>query len=208
MMAMGMNNDEWIAAISSYVRTSFGNAGGFVTPADVARVRAATANRKAMWTPRELEATLPRRLEVQPAWKATASHNADTAPVALTTRAWTSGAPQAPGMWYQLELPQPAMLTEIEFDSPSPGGGRGRGAGAPAAASGGPYPRGYRVEVSMDGANWGKPVAVGKGTGPHTSIGFTPVRAKFLRITQTDTVDNPPNWTIANVKVYEAGTGK
>jgi mono/diheme cytochrome c family protein len=208
MMAMGMNNDEWIAAISSYVRTSFGNAGGFVTPADVARVRAATANRKAMWTPRELEATLPRRLEVQPTWKATASHNADTAPVALTTRAWTSGAPQAPGMWYQLELPQPAMLTEIEFDSPSPGGGRGRGAGAPAAASGGPYPRGYRVEVSMDGAKWGKPVAVGKGTGPHTSIGFTPVRAKFLRITQTDTVENPPNWTIANVKLYEAGTGK
>ena len=63
MVPMGTNTDEWIAAIASYVRASFGNAGGFVTPADVARVRAATANRKAPWTLPELEPTLPRRLE-------------------------------------------------------------------------------------------------------------------------------------------------
>ena len=50
MMPMGVNNDEWVAAMSSFVRRSFGNTGGFVTPADVARVRAATAGRKAMWT--------------------------------------------------------------------------------------------------------------------------------------------------------------
>ena len=43
MMPMGINNDEWVAAVASFVRNSFGNSGGFVTPADVARVRAATA---------------------------------------------------------------------------------------------------------------------------------------------------------------------
>ena len=40
MIPMGDNDDEWVAAVSSYVRRSFGNTGGFVTPADVARVRA------------------------------------------------------------------------------------------------------------------------------------------------------------------------
>jgi hypothetical protein len=67
------------------------------------------------------------------------------------------------------------------------------------------YPRGYRVEVSMDGAKWGKPVAEGKGAGTHTSVTFTPVRAKFVRITQTDTVENAPNWAMSNIRVYEAG---
>ena len=39
------------AAIASYVRNSFGNARRSSPPADVARVRAATADRKTLWTP-------------------------------------------------------------------------------------------------------------------------------------------------------------
>ena len=50
MVPMGGSTDEWVAGIASYVRTSFGNSGGLVTPADVARVRAETASRKAPWT--------------------------------------------------------------------------------------------------------------------------------------------------------------
>jgi hypothetical protein len=42
MLPMGSNTDAWVAGIASYVRASFGNAGGLVTPGDVARVRAAT----------------------------------------------------------------------------------------------------------------------------------------------------------------------
>ena len=39
-------------------------------------------------------------------------------------------------MWFQVELPQPAMITEVQFDAGAPGGGgRGRGGrGAPPAA--------------------------------------------------------------------------
>ena len=119
-------------------------------------------------------------------------------------------------MWFQIELPQPVAVTEIEFDSPAPtgrgGGGGGRGA-APAAggAPAGPvipFPRGYKVEVSLDGKAWGKPVAEGKARGAHTNITFTPARAKFVRITQTDTVENAPNWAMANVRLYEPGPGK
>jgi hypothetical protein len=209
MVPMGAQTDAWIASVASYVRTSFGNGGGFVTPADVARVRAATASRKAPWTLPELEATLPRRLEASPDWKVTASQNGSSAATALAMMTWTTGAPQAPGMWFQIELPQPAVLTEIEFDSPAAGRGGGGGArGAAAAPPVVPYPRGYRVEVSMDGVKWGKPVAEGKGAGTHTIATFAPARAKFIRITQTDTVENAPAWAMSNIRVYEAAASK
>jgi hypothetical protein len=214
MLPMGTNTDEWIASIASYVRASFGNPGGMVTAADVARVRAATATRKQPWTLKELEPLLPRRINAE-GWKLSASHGNANAAMALTTRPWTTGAPQAPGMWFQIELAQPVNIAEVEFDSPAPaparGGGApaagaagGRGGAAAAAPAGPPYPRGYKVEVSMDGVKWGlKPVAEGKGAGTRTSITFAPTRGKFVRITQTDTVENPPNWAMSNLKVYE-----
>jgi len=151
-----------------------------------------------------------------------------------------------------VELPQPVMLTEVQFESapalptaapivagapPRSGGGtigappaaRGGGAGrggapaagapgapgaaAPAAAPAPPapvipvgYPRGYKVEVSMDGTSWGTaPVATGAGTGAATTIAFAPVRAKFVRITQTATApaDAPP-FTMQRLRLYEA----
>ena len=62
MVPMGTNTDEWIAAVASYVRSGFGGSGWVVTPADVARVRAATTGRKTPWTIEELEASLPHAL--------------------------------------------------------------------------------------------------------------------------------------------------
>ena len=135
MLPMGAQNDQWIANIASFIRNSFGNSAPFIAPADVARVRAATANRKAMWTFDELDATLPRLLPADPTWKATASHNNDRAGNGLTLGAWTTDTPQEPGMWFQVELPQAAMIAEIQFDSGPPGGrGGGRGGGGGRAA--------------------------------------------------------------------------
>ena len=182
MIPMGMNNDEWIASVGSYVRNSFGNRGGFVTPADVARVRAATADRKAPWTVPELTASLPSLLFID-GWKTSASDNADTARDGLTLTAWSSGAPQKTGMWFQIELPQPQPITEMQFQSP-PASGRGAAVasgGSPTATPEGPgYPRGYRVEVSSDGASW---TAVADGdrhrpdVGRHLPAGAGEVRA-------------------------------
>ena len=90
------SSDEWIAGVASFVRSSFGNSAGMVTPADVARVRKETANRKTPWTLPELEATLPRALDAQQ-WKLTASHGADAAAGATSLRGWSSGVPQAAG---------------------------------------------------------------------------------------------------------------
>ena len=60
MLPMGSQNDDWIANVASYIRNDFGNSASFISPADVARSRAATASRKAMWTFPELEKSLPR----------------------------------------------------------------------------------------------------------------------------------------------------
>jgi mono/diheme cytochrome c family protein/glucose/arabinose dehydrogenase len=226
MVPMGSNKDEWIAAIGSFIRNSFGNAASYITAADVARVRAATAARKASWTVDEIEAGLPVLLPAQPSWKATASHNATIAPGALTLAGWTSAAPQQAGMWLQIELPAPVTLAELQFDSP--GGGRGFGIGslgggdgratnatAPAAGGGrrgdpnaapppGLFPIAYRVQVSMDGTRWSTPVAEGAGTPGHMVISFKPVQTKFVRITETATDANVPAWTMLNLRVYAA----
>ena len=64
------------------------------------------------------------------------------------------------------------------------------------------------MTVSTDGKTWSKPVATGKGTGARTEIVLTPTRAKFVRVTQTDTLTETPvpNWSITNLRVYEAPT--
>jgi hypothetical protein len=203
------------------VRTSFGNTGDMVTPADVARVRAEIAARKAPWTQPEIESTLPRQLDAQQ-FKVTASHDSETAQYAATLRGWSSNAPQVPGMWLQIELPQAANVTELQFDSIG-SGGRGGGGGrnaAPLPAPGAPpargaapapgavamtgYPRAYDVQVSADGKKWSKPVASGRGEGGHTTVSFAPTQAKFVRITQTDNIPDAPAWSVRNLRVFEA----
>ena len=197
MAPLGSNRDQWIADIASFVRNSFGNAATWVTAADVARVRASTTGRTSQWTLAELEASLPRLLIPDATWSATASHNSGRAAGALDYTRWTSDAPQQPGMWIQIALPAPVMLTEIQFDSPPIGGGRGT---QPTPT----FPRVYRVEVSTDGTSWSAPVAEGQGSGRTTAIAFAPVRASVVRITQTATVENGAMWAIERLRLYQA----
>jgi mono/diheme cytochrome c family protein len=229
MIPMGQNNDEWVAAIGSYIRNAFGNRAPTIKASDVARVRAANASRKTSWVSADLEAGLPKQLPADTSWKLTASHNTAIASYALSIQPWTSGVAQAPGMWLQIELPQPATITEIQFESSAAainaepivpgapprtglgGGGGGRGAApgaAPAPAPPAPpvgYPRGYQIQVSMDGTTWGRPVAQGASTGSSTDITFAPTRAKFVRLTLTAAAPDAPV-TIQKLKLYEPGT--
>jgi F5/8 type C domain len=206
MLPMGSQTDQWIANVGSYIRNEFGNTASFIAPAEVASVRAATAARKAMWTYPELEVTLPRLLPVDPTWKAMASHNTERAPSGLTLAAWTTATPQAPDMWYQVELPQAAMVTEVEFDAGAPGGsGRGRGgrgavpAGAAGAAGGrgaapapaGAAPVGSPATVpggsaapagapeAAPAAGSAAPAAAQRGAGPGGGRGGAPVFGSF-----------------------------
>jgi mono/diheme cytochrome c family protein len=208
MVPMGTNTDEWIADVASYVRNSFGNRASFVTPAHVALVRKVWP-RKTPWTLPDLDASLPRPLENRAQWKLSASHNAEAAAKAVAGtpgERWdTGGVAQQPGMWFQIELPQPTSIAEVQIDAMLPGqrgfGGRGgRGGGGPALG-----PVAYAVQVSMDGTSWSDPVAQGPGSTPSTAIAFAPVRARFIRITQTGTAAKTEQWGIAQVQVFEAG---
>jgi mono/diheme cytochrome c family protein/glucose/arabinose dehydrogenase len=214
MVAMGTNNDRWMADIASYVRNAFGNSGTFVTTDDVARVRAATGDRKTPWTVAELDASLPRLVVPDATWKVTASHDARPAPQAnaegaynfiadaagaLNFLGWTTGIPQQPGMWFQIELPAPRRLTEISFSSSTVGGGRG-------AAPAWTFPRRYQVQVSSDGMTWSAPIAEGDGVPGTTVIRFAPVSARFVRLTQTASVSDAPPWSMRLVRLYEAPT--
>jgi mono/diheme cytochrome c family protein len=223
MIPMGQNPDDWIAAVGSYVRNAFGNRSSMITAGDVARVRAATKNRKTSWSVAEIESTLPRMALVDNGWKVTASHNAATASDALSIRPWTSGQPQKPGMWLQVELPQPITVNEVQFESapatveaaPAAAGaptrtgipGRGGPGAGPGAAPAPPppigYPRAFDVQVSMDGTTWGPAVAKGEGTGTSTSVTFPPTRAKFVRITQTGSAADAPPWSVLRLRLYE-----
>jgi putative heme-binding domain-containing protein len=194
MAPMGGNDDEWIAAVASYVRNSFGNAASVIQPEEVAKARAAANGRSFPWTVEELEATLPGFLRYRPDWKITASHNAEYAGFAINSPGfirWDTGAAQQPGMWFQIELPQPTTLGEIQLDSPGGFGGE-------------TYPRGYKVQVSMDGQTWSDPVAEGQGRGPATKITLQPVPAKFLRITLTEPAKDGAVWSIQRTRLFEA----
>jgi mono/diheme cytochrome c family protein/glucose/arabinose dehydrogenase len=212
MVAMGANKDEWVADVASYVRNSFGNSGVFVTVQDVGRVRASTADRKTPWTADELDASVPRPLVPDPSWKATASHESRPAPVsnaagnynfqgsprdALGVLGWSTGVPQQEGMWFQIELPAPVLLTEVQFGSLMAGGGR---SGPPIWT----FPRAYQIQLSADGTSWSAPVASGQGREGTIVATFAPASARFVRITETATTPDAPAWGMRLLRLYSA----
>jgi putative membrane-bound dehydrogenase-like protein len=215
MVPMGMQTDEWIASVASYVRNGFGNSASMVTAADVARVRASVKNRTTMWNPDELLASLPQQIVSDASWKFSASHNPGIAQYAIGIQPWTSGARQSPGTWWQVELPQVTTVSEIEFESnpaeviegtitpgmPSRSVFGGRAGAAPPPIG---YPRGYQVQVSNDGSTW-RTVAQGAGTGANTHIAFAPVQTKFVRLTQTASGPELPPMTILRLRLFAPG---
>jgi mono/diheme cytochrome c family protein len=55
MPAQGFNNDVWIASVLSYIRNDLGNKAPAITPGEVKKVRAKTAQRETSWTLKEIE---------------------------------------------------------------------------------------------------------------------------------------------------------
>lgn len=201
MPALGSESDEWIAALASYLRTSFTNDASPVRPEDVAAVRAATAGRTEAWNEEELIASIPHQLMPGSDWVVTASH-ADRIVVgsmsepsaAFNFEGWTTGVPQEQGMWFQVDMVEPANLSEIEFISPASRFGGSRARHSPIA---------YTVETSLDGQNW-TVVAAGRPEGTATTIiPFAPTQARFVKLTQVgEPTEDAPRWTMHRLKFY------
>jgi len=196
MVPMESNDDEWVAAIASYVRNSFGNRSSTVTPQEVARLRAASKLRTEPWTVEELRAVLPQApLAGRNRWKLTASQNPENLKNALdgnpATR-WDTKAFQKPGMWFEIELPKETDIAGLMLDT---------------SGSGNDYPRGYEVQLSSDGQTWGTPVVTGKGTNAMTEIQFPTTKTRFIRITQTGSAKGN-YWSIHELDILEPPSQK
>jgi hypothetical protein len=63
-----------------------------------------------------------------------------------TATHWSTGAAQVPGQWFQVDMTATRTFTQVTLDTTS---------------NATDYPRGYQVNVSADGVNWGTPVAAG-----------------------------------------------
>jgi len=161
MVSQAQQTNEWIAAIASYIRSTMTNNASFVTPEQVAAVRARTAARTTAWTYPELAAVVPQLMQQQSTWKATASHEPDRAVRGFGTAGWSTVVPQQPGMWFQFELPEPTTLAELRFLSAPGFTPQGQ---PPRPAT---YPRGYKVQLSMDGTTWSEPLQVNAITTSH-----------------------------------------
>ena len=122
-------------------------------------------------------------------WTATASVNSSTAGNALdgdSTTRWTTGAAQAGGEWFQVDMGSPTLLNRVYVNAAGFDGG-------------GDFPAGYQVLVSPDASSW-KNVASGPGTSGNTVIPFTAQVARYVRVVQTGT--SARWWSVAEFNAF------
>jgi hypothetical protein len=102
----------------------------------------------------------------------------------LNTR-WTTGAPQVPGQFFQLDLGSLQVFSQITLN----------------AQTTSDFPRGFEVDVSTDGTTWTTSVATGSGSSSLTTIVFPAQTARFIKIIQTS--HDTHWWSIFEINVYD-----
>ncbi len=189
MLPQGANSDQWIADVATYVRNSFGNKAPLIEAADVGKIRDESKGRVGPWTLAELKLFDPPPFENRKEWKLTASHGKNKVRSAIDGNArsrWDTGTVQRPGMWFGIELPEPAKIVALTLDT--------RGSNMD-------YPRGYTVHVSDDGKGWSDPVGRGTGIDPVTKIEVSiPKATRHIRIRQTGSSPNK-YWSIHDLTI-------
>lgn len=190
MIAMDSNDDQYIAAVTSYIRNDFGNQGSFVAPEYVAQIRKQTLARKSNYSYDELIQEIPKLLFPKDDWKVTASSTAlqgvgstKDPTYAFSFKGWKTETAQEEGMWFQIELPDPAVVTEVQFDA-----GKEE------------FPKKYTVSVSDDGADW-REVGNGSGVTEDNVIRLkNNTAAKFIRMQVIEKSESP--WAMRRLSLY------
>ncbi|MCD9023869.1 discoidin domain-containing protein [Cohnella silvisoli] len=118
----------------------------------------------------------------QTGWTASASVSGSGTPASnaldwnIGTR-WSTGANQANGQWFQVNMGSSKVFDEISIETD--------------ATNTNDYPAGYLVQVSNNGSTW-TTVASGAGFGHKMVIPFATQYAQYIRVTQTGT--STTNW--------------
>jgi hypothetical protein len=99
---------------------------------------------------------------------------------------WSSGQPQAPGDYFQIDMGSDQIFNQITLDT--------------GPNNAGDYPRWYEVYFSEDGSNWGTAYVSGPGTGQVATVDLPGTqRARFIRVVQTQSSGSW--WSIAEFNV-------
>jgi len=186
MVAMNTNDDEWIAAVGSYVRNAFGNHGALLTSADVKRLREESSARKEPWTPETLLESVPQPLHPVD-WKLTASEGSEAVGLLADGKfdtCWKTAGDQKSGQWVQVELPQEATIQGVRLDQ---------------WKAQGDFPKTWRVEGSLDGHKWTR-LSEGNGLPGMSELYFEPAKVKYLKATLTGAQRGKP-WSIYELEL-------
>lgn len=132
-------------------------------------------------------------------WTATASKSSSNA-TEMTSMAldgkletrWTSGAGQAPGMWFQLDMGYPRSFDRVVFD---------------ATGSGSDFPQSYKLYVSNDPAVPGTAVAQGAGQAVTTITLDAPKGGQFIRLECAASTGSYLSIHEVNVRCADGGIG-
>lgn len=215
MAPMKDQKDEWVADVVSFIRNGLSNDASFVSPAQVAAVRAKTAKQSVMYKYPQLVKEVPEEIALSSDWKITASHTANTrvggnvSPnTAFTYEGWSTGINQEKDMYYQIEFPKEVTLSEFLFVSPSSikRGWRPDPKSPPTSI---PmittFPKSYAVSISKDGQNWETLYDNLKGSDGENTVYLQQKKSKYLRLQLKETPPKGENdlpWVMRSVKVY------
>jgi mono/diheme cytochrome c family protein/glucose/arabinose dehydrogenase len=190
MIAMDSNDDEYIAAVVSYIRNDFGNSGSFVSPEFVAELRKETAGKAGTYDFDELIGEIPKALTLQDNWKITASSTAlqgvgstKDPSYAFSYKGWKTEGPQEEGMWFQIELPKERNLAELQFNSGEK-----------------EFPINYNVFLSADGKVW-KEVASASGQKGMNNVKWKSAEtARFIKLEAKEKADHA--WSMKSLTLF------
>ncbi|OKP82721.1 hypothetical protein A3844_23815 [Paenibacillus helianthi] len=102
-----------------------------------------------------------------------------------TANRWSSGAAQADGQSFTVDMRSNQWINHIVMDS---------------STSTNDYAREFVVEMSYDNTNW-KTVANGEGTGPIVAVNFPITEGRYIKITLKHS--SASWWSISEFRVYE-----
>ncbi len=124
-------------------------------------------------------------IHAAPMWTASASHRTDLALCAIDNCAetvWSSGVPQTPGMWFQLDLGHSETISGVTLASP------------PSS-----HPVGFRVAVWDVTTNRWHVVCERADNHAAMDVAFPATQTQFINIQLTQASDEP--WTIQHARI-------
>ncbi|WP_442511931.1 PVC-type heme-binding CxxCH protein [Novipirellula sp. SH528] len=178
-------NDEWIAAVTSYIRQDWGNLASVIRPDDIADVRAASKGRYRPWTQESLQRFSLPQLDDRDSWRVDSNAGPESAARAINGKSDSCDNQNQPGRWYEIDLGTPHTVTSMVLTSATPDR----------------YPRGVEIRVSDDKERWSEPITRGKGEGAINVFSMEPTLGRYFRIVQTGS-DDHHRWSISDLQIH------